>query len=222
MIVPIIDKFYSFSYTIWLFTFRKRGVIINQVQWFTKIGRRNVMMNILMVNGYQKHEFSRGELNFSLYNIMLNELRERNNIRVSSIEDYNIIDERNKFLWADIIIFQFPVYWFNVPGKLKLYMDEVFEYNQFYSFSEKYGSGGLMKDKSYILSSTWNAPEESFSMMGEFFEGYSADEILISVHKTMEFCGFTKRKSLSFHNVVKKPDYENYKEKLMSYLKEEI
>ena len=32
-------------------------------------------MNILLVNGYQKHDFCKGELNFSLYNIFLNKLR---------------------------------------------------------------------------------------------------------------------------------------------------
>lgn len=111
-------------------------------------------MNILLINGYQKHGFSKGDLNFSLFNIILNKLKNRYNVQLSTVENYNVMTERNKFLWADLIIFQFPIYWFNVPGKLKLYFDEVFEYNQFYSFADKYGTGGLMKGKSYILSTT--------------------------------------------------------------------
>ncbi len=68
-------------------------------------------------------DFCKGELNFSLYNVVLENLRHKHDIQLSSVEDYNAINERNKFLWADLIIFQFPIYWFNVPGKLKLYME---------------------------------------------------------------------------------------------------
>jgi modulator of drug activity B len=179
-------------------------------------------MRILLVNGYQKHDFSKGELNFSLYNLILNELRHNYSIKVSDVENYNVIDERNKFFWADIVIFQFPIYWFSVPGKLKLFMDEVFEYGQFYSFAEKYGSGGLMKGKSYVLSTTWNAPKDSFDNTEAFFEGSSVDDILLPIHKTMEFCGFTKRKTLSFHNVVKDPNFEQYKSELLQFLKNDL
>ncbi len=33
-------------------------------------------MKILLINGYQKHDFCKGELNFSLYNVMLENLRQ--------------------------------------------------------------------------------------------------------------------------------------------------
>ena len=169
-------------------------------------------MRILLINGYQKHDFCKGELNFSLYNIMLENLRHKHDVQLSSVEDYNVIDERNKFLWADLIIFQFPIYWFNVPGKLKLYMDKVFEYCQ----------GGLMKEKEYILSTTWNAPEEAFNNSTAFFNRKDVDDILISFHKTMEFCGLKKRKTLSFHNVVKNPQFKLYKQTVEDYISKEL
>ena len=71
-------------------------------------------------------------------------------------------------------------------------MDKVFEYGQFYSFADIYGQGGLMKEKEYILSTTWNAPEEAFNNSTAFFNGKDVDDILISFHKTMEFCGLKK------------------------------
>ncbi|MGT2846770.1 NAD(P)H-dependent oxidoreductase [Streptococcus massiliensis] len=175
-------------------------------------------MNILIINGYQSHPFCKGELNFSLLNIMLNKLRKQHQVQLSSVEDYNVMDERNKFFWADLIIFQFPIYWFNVPGKLKLYMDQVFEYGQFYTFADEYGSGGLLKDKSYILSTTWNAPEEVFNHPDKFFEGKSVDDLFIPFHKTMEFCGLNHQGTLSFHNVVKAPNFEGYRQKLEHFL----
>ncbi|EJR82275.1 MULTISPECIES: NAD(P)H-dependent oxidoreductase [Bacillus] len=179
-------------------------------------------MNILIINGYQKHDFSKGDLNFSLVNVYLNHLRSKHNIQLSSVMNYNVMEERNKFLWADLIIYQFPIYWFSVPGKLKLYMDEVFEYNQFYSFAEKYGAGGLMKGKSYILSTTWNAPKHAFKTEGEFFGNKDVDDVLLPIHKTMQFCGFTKRKSISFHNVVKDPQYKEFENQLIEYIKVEL
>lgn len=176
-------------------------------------------MKILIINGYQKHEFSKGELNFSLFNVMLNKLRENNHdIQISSVENYNVIEERNKFFWADLIIFQFPIYWFAAPGKLKLYCDEVFEYNQFYSFAEKYGTGGLLKGKKYITSTTWNAPKHTFNNEEEFFKGASIDDVLLPFHKMMEFCGLESLKTLSFHNVVKDPQYAEYNEELTEFI----
>lgn len=179
-------------------------------------------MNILLISGYQSHDFCKGELNFSLFNIMLNHLRQNHQVQVSSVENYNIISERNKFFWADIIIFQFPIYWFNVPGKLKLYMDEVFEYGQFYSFADQYGKGGLLKGKQYVLSTTWNAPEEAFGNPNEFFKGKTVDDILVPFHRTMEFCGLSHKKTLSFHNVVKNPQFGIYQSYLADFLETEF
>ncbi|HGZ4935190.1 NAD(P)H-dependent oxidoreductase [Enterococcus faecalis] len=179
-------------------------------------------MNILLVNGYQNHPFSKGELNTSLFNIYFNEFRNKHNVMISSVENYNIIEERNKFLWADTVVFQFPIYWFDVPGKLKLYMDEIFEYNQFYSFADKYGTGGLMKNTSYMLSTTWNAPISEFNNDQGFFEGKNVDDVLLPFHKTMQFCGFTQKKSISFHNVVKECQFELYQSELLEHIKKEF
>ena len=48
------------------------------------------------------------------------------------------------------------------------------------------------------------------------------DDILISFHKTMEFCGLKKRKTLSFHNVVKNPQFELYKQTVEDYISKEL
>ena len=101
-------------------------------------------------------------------------------------------------------------------------MDEVFEYGQFYSFADTYGQGGLMKNKEYILSTTWNAPEEVFNNPAAFFDGKNVDDVLISFHKTMEFCGLKKRKTLSFHNVVKNPQFKCYKQTIEDYFLKEL
>ncbi len=177
-------------------------------------------MNILIINGYQKHEFSKGELNTALANKYYNKLRLSNDIQFSTLElGYTLQEERNKFFWADVVIFQFPIYWFNATAILKKYMDDVFEYEQFYSFGEEYGLGGLLTEKKYLLSTTWNAPEDVFGKENKFFEGKSVDDILISVHKALQFCGMKPLPSFSIHNVVKKPNFEVFSNKLDNHIK---
>jgi len=108
----------------------------------TGIKKGGTFTKILLIDGYAKHIDSNGNLNKALYSIFLNRVRKNNEVQVSSVEDYDRINEVNKMLWADLIFIQFPIYWFQVPGKLKQYLDDVFVYNQFYHFSKEYGQGG--------------------------------------------------------------------------------
>lgn len=39
-------------------------------------------------------------------------------------------------------------------------MDEVYEYGLFFKGADEYGTGGLLKEKEYMFSTTWNAPEK--------------------------------------------------------------
>lgn len=54
---------------------------------------------------------------------------------------------------ADLVIFQFPLWWHNVPGLLKGYIDRVF------SMGWSYGGGQAMVGKKVLVSTTTGAPE---------------------------------------------------------------
>jgi len=180
----------------------------------TGIKKGGTFTKILLIDGYAKHIDSNGNLNKALYSIFLNRVRKNNEVQVSSVEDYDRINEVNKMLWADLIFIQFPIYWFQVPGKLKQYLDDVFVYNQFYHFSKEYGQGGLMADRKFLLSTTWNAPESAFGDPSEFFEGKQIDDVLFPLYCAFKYCGFTPfdpdKRVLSFHDVVKHPDTKQY------------
>lgn len=171
-------------------------------------------MKILLINGYASHSDSNGSLNKALFDTFLNGVRTSNEVQVSSVEDYNRMEEVNKMLWADLVFIQFPIYWFQVPGKLKQYFDDVFVYNQFYHFSKEYGQGGLMSNRKFILSTTWNAPKSAFGNPHEFFSGKNVDDVLFPLYCAFKYCGFKPfdpdRRALSFHDVVKHPDAEQY------------
>lgn len=169
------------------------------------------MTNILIIDGHQKYAFSEGKLSKTLVKEMKRVLSEKHNIKTTVIEKgYDIKKEQEKFLWADTIIYQFPIFWFGVPAPLKQYMQDVFEYGIFFSGSDKgYGRGGLLNDKTYMFSTTWNSPLNAFGH--DFWKDVdSPDAVLTALHHTQAFLGMKKLPSFSCHDVLKNPDIEAY------------
>ncbi|OEK22080.1 hypothetical protein ASS83_10975 [Staphylococcus saprophyticus] len=160
------------------------------------------MKNILLINGHEYHNNSTGKLNETLLELIKNTLKGHYSIRETIIkEGYDVKIEQSKFEWADIVIFQTPIFWFNFPALCKKYIDEVYEHGKFYSSSSVYGDGGKMKGKKYMLSVTWAAPQNVFSNMKEpFLEGKNVDDVLIAMHKTQQFVGLEKLPTLSNHS----------------------
>lgn len=75
--------------------------------------------------------------------------------------------------------------------------------------SKKYGSGGLLQDKNYMLSLTWNAPLEAFNDQEQFFEGIGVDGLYLHFHKANQFLGMAALPTFITNDVVKSPDVEN-------------
>lgn len=65
-----------------------------------------------------------------------------------------IQQEQDKLTWADIVIFQFPLWWYSVPAILKSYIDNVF------SVGFAYAGHSALAGKKYMLSFTTGAPEQ--------------------------------------------------------------
>ncbi|WP_294299050.1 NAD(P)H-dependent oxidoreductase [uncultured Chryseobacterium sp.] len=78
--------------------------------------------------------------------------------------DYNINAEAEQeaLIRHQNIVFQYPLYWYNMPAILKHWFDVVFTY-QF-----AYGSAGdKLKGKNFIPSFTVGAPESEYHALGE-------------------------------------------------------
>lgn len=176
------------------------------------------MKKVLIINGHQYYEgIAEGRLTQNYINLAKEFLETKSfQVKVSNIESdgYEPMDEVQKFTWADYFIIQYPVYWMGVPWLLKKYIDEVFsagrENGIFQSdgrsredASKKYGSGGLMQGKKYMLSLTYNCPESEFSNKEGFFDGLSLDEANIATHKTWQFCGAEPMESYAVHDIFK-------------------
>lgn len=78
--------------------------------------------------------------------------------------------EQEKLLWADAMIFQFPVWWFGFPAILKGWVDRVFAYKFAYGYKDagntyRYGDGALARKRA-LLSVTVGGPEEDYGPRG--------------------------------------------------------
>ncbi|WP_428024895.1 NAD(P)H-dependent oxidoreductase [Arcobacter sp.] len=175
------------------------------------------MKNVLIINGHQFYKnVAEGNLTKSFIN-KADEFFTKNGFTVkhSIVDDeYDVNEEVEKFAWADYILFQYPVYWMTLPWKAKKYVDEIFsagagkvtyisDGRSRDDASKKYGSGGLMTDKKYMLSLTYNCPISEFDNKDGFFDGLSLDEANYAVHKTFQFCGAQQLETFSVHDIFK-------------------
>lgn len=96
--------------------------------------------------------------------------------------------EQQKLEWCDLMIWQFPLWWFTVPGILKGWVDRVFAMGRVYGNGRFYDAG-VLKGKKAVLSLTTGSPEESYlkdALHGDLYG------ILKPIHRGMlEFTGFS-------------------------------
>lgn len=179
------------------------------------------MSNILIINGAKSFHFAKGELN-TLYvqtaQEVLGELG--HTVTVTNTDsEFDTQSEIAKILNSDVLIYQMPGWWMGEPWTVKKWMDEVFTegHGALYESdgrtradaSKKYGSGGLLQSKKYMLSLTWNAPLEAFDDPEQFFEGKGVDGVYMHFHKANEFLGLKGLTTFITNDVVKAPNVEN-------------
>jgi NAD(P)H dehydrogenase (quinone) len=69
--------------------------------------------------------------------------------------------ELDKLLAADLLILQFPMWWFSMPAMLKGWIDRVFAFGTAYDFGRTWDKGVFAGRRS-MLSFTLSAPEAAF------------------------------------------------------------
>jgi NAD(P)H dehydrogenase (quinone) len=92
-----------------------------------------------------------------------------------------LLEEMDKVLWCDCLIFQFPLWWFSLPAILKGWVDRVFAMGFAYGGGRVYGSG-VFQGKRALLSLTTGGPEASYGPGGS---NGNLDEILFHVQHGM-------------------------------------
>jgi NAD(P)H dehydrogenase (quinone) len=96
-------------------------------------------------------------------------------------------DEIRKVEWCDLMIWQFPLWWFSVPAAMKGWADRVFAMGRAYGGGRIYGTG-VFRGKRAMLSLTTGGPAPSYQA-----DGFNGDlmGILRPIHRgILEFTGF--------------------------------
>lgn len=201
---------------------------------FVLIKRLQVMKKIFIINGGQKFGHSGGRFNETIANFTAAFFAQQEGfeIKTTNINDpYEPAAEVEKYAWADVVIYHTPIWWFQVPHAFKQYIDIVFtegHQNGIYHSDGRsaanpainYGTGGMLKGKQYMVTTSWNAPKEAFTLPNEFFMQTSVDNgVLFGFHRMNAFTGMTPLESLHFHDVEKNAniirDMELYKQHLI-------
>ncbi|MDD3155020.1 MAG: NAD(P)H-dependent oxidoreductase [Victivallaceae bacterium] len=98
-----------------------------------------------------------------------------------------IAEEQEKILWCDLMILQFPLWWFGMPAVLKGWVDRVYAMGKLYRGDMLY-STGVKKNAKALLSITTGAPREAYLPGGMNGDIHG---ILRPIHRgRLEFLGF--------------------------------
>ncbi|MGK7875290.1 MAG: NAD(P)H-dependent oxidoreductase [Xenococcaceae cyanobacterium] len=95
--------------------------------------------------------------------------------------------EMRKLEWCELMIWQFPLWWFGLPAVFKGWVDRVFAMGRIYGGGKIYETG-LFRGKSALLSLTTGGPKEAYQK-----DGFNGDikSILKPIHRGMlQFVGF--------------------------------
>ncbi|MBI5261339.1 MAG: NAD(P)H-dependent oxidoreductase [Bradyrhizobium sp.] len=95
--------------------------------------------------------------------------------------------EMKKLEWCDLMIWQFPLWWFALPGILKGWVDRVFAMGRTYGGDRLYANG-VFTGRRAMLSLTTGGPQQAYGKGG--FNG-DIHAILRPIHRgILQFVGF--------------------------------
>lgn len=126
--------------------------------------------------------------------------------------------EMDKLEWCDLLVFNFPLWWFGIPAILKGWVDRVFAMGFVYGNGKGVYENGVFKDKTAFVAVTTGGPELTYAQDGK---NGSIDMILFPVHHgVFYFAGMTVLPPFISYNPVRTSnedrlaEIERYKEYL--------
>lgn len=98
---------------------------------------------------------------------------------------------------ADLVVFQFPIWWHSAPAILKGWMDRVFVSGGLYTSRMRYDRG-YFKGKRAICAVTTGAPAETFAKGGR---SGTLEQTLWSTQYSLHYMGFAVLPPFAVHGV---------------------
>ncbi len=127
----------------------------------------------------------------------------------------DILAEQAKLDWAELLVLQFPLWWFGMPAILKGWIDRLFVRGYAYGLPDpdrpgrslRYGTGGLAGKRALAVV-TIGARPEGHQPRG--IEGALGDVLFPLLHGTFFYTGMQALPPLAIHNAdrLSQRDYE--------------
>lgn len=102
--------------------------------------------------------------------------------------DFNIDveEEQKRLAEADVIVLEFPFWWYSAPSLMRRYLESVI------TFGFAYGpDANAISGKPFIISLTTGAPEEAYSPEG--YQGYKFEQFIPQFRALSNLCGLDWR-----------------------------
>ena len=101
----------------------------------------------------------------------------------------DIAAEMDKLFWCDVLVMQFPLWWFSLPAILKGWVDRVFASGRIYGGGKWYDRG-VFAGKRAMLSVTVGGPPSMYEPGG--LNGDIHEQVLFHInHGMLAFTGFS-------------------------------
>lgn len=120
----------------------------------------------------------------------------------------DVREEQQKLLWADVVVLQFPLWWFSVPAIMKGWIDRVFGHGFVIGVPRegggwsRYGEGRLA-GKRAMLAITTGGREEQFSPRG--INGEVLELLFHLNHGLFHYTGMTVLEPFMAYRTVRLP-----------------
>lgn len=95
--------------------------------------------------------------------------------------DVSIDREQQRLLDHDVILFQFPLFWYSTPSLIKEWIDLVLEHGFAYGHD-----GDKLTGKTMMVATTAAGPEDAYAAEG--YQHYSLREFLRPLEQTARLC----------------------------------
>lgn len=95
--------------------------------------------------------------------------------------DIDVNVEQKRLLAHDVIVFQFPLFWYSTPSIVKEWEDLVLEHGFAYG-----GGGDKLSGKQFMLAVTGAGPEDAYTQQG--YQHYPIRTFLTPLEQTARLC----------------------------------
>jgi putative NADPH-quinone reductase len=114
---------------------------------------------------------------------------------------------------ADAVVFQFPFYWYSVPGILKEWMDQVLTYGFAYG-----STGDKLRGKRFLVSTTVGGPADAYCAGG--YNNFTIAELLKPLRQMANLTGMRYHRPVVSHGMISIPGVYNTREEVEARARE--